>query len=341
VSHSPSYVHLSALSDRNGVFEHALHDRPRLEHGYCVDDVARALIVVVREPDQTPALAALTETYLRFLEAALSEHGRSHNRMRASGDWTDSPGLGDWWGRSVWALGIASQRAQDPEGRRRALRAFHRAAKARSPFMHAMVFAALGAIEVLLGDPGDEAARSLLIAAVDAVPASDDPSWPWPEDRLRYANGSVVDAVLGAGVALEDPSILNRGLDLLDFLLRLETSGDRLSVTGSRGRGRGERGPLFDQQPIEVAAIVDACVRAFEATGDPRWLASVRMGWAWFEGDNDSGAVMFDEVTGAGYDGLESSGRNENRGAESTLAALACYQQARRLEQLPIVAGAS
>ena len=53
--------------------------------------------------------------------------------------------------------------------------------------------------------------------------------------------------------------------------------------------------------------------------------------WAWFEGDNDSATVMYDYATGAGFDGLERDGRNENRGAESTLAALSTYQQARRL----------
>jgi hypothetical protein len=60
------------------------------------------------------------------------------------------------------------------------------------------------------------------------------------------------------------------------------------------------------------------------------------MAWAWFRGDNDSEISMVDTETGAGFDGLEASGRNENRGAESTLAALSTWQQARRhLQPLP------
>ncbi|MDP9027802.1 MAG: glycosyltransferase, partial [Actinomycetota bacterium] len=51
--------------------------------------------------------------------------------------------------------------------------------------------------------------------------------------------------------------------------------------------------------------------------------------WGWFLGDNDSSTVMVDVETGAGFDGLESDGRNENRGAESTLAALSTSQRAR------------
>ena len=45
---------------------------------------------------------------------------------------------------------------------------------------------------------------------------------------------------------------------------------------------------------------------------------------------------MIDLETGAGFDGLEPDGRNLNRGAESTLAALATWQLARRF--LPLSA---
>ena len=45
---APSFAHLAALSDSVGLFEHARHRTPRPEHGYCTDDVARALAAVVR-----------------------------------------------------------------------------------------------------------------------------------------------------------------------------------------------------------------------------------------------------------------------------------------------------
>ena len=40
---------------------------------------------------------------------------------------------------------------------------------------------------------------------------------------------------------------------------------------------------------------------------------------------------MYDAARGGGYDGLERGGRNENQGAESTLAVLSTLQQVRRL----------
>ena len=37
------------------------------------------------------------------------------------------------------------------------------------------------------------------------------------------------------------------------------------------GAGPDERAPMFDQQPIEAAAMADACARALAVTGDDRW----------------------------------------------------------------------
>ena len=59
-----------------GVFEHARYDEPRQNHGYCVDDVARALVVVAREPNPGPDVAGLIPRYLEFTRSALDAAGR-------------------------------------------------------------------------------------------------------------------------------------------------------------------------------------------------------------------------------------------------------------------------
>lgn len=327
----PRFDHLRALTDHNGVFEHARYDVPRRDHGYCVDDVARALIVVGREPEPTAELAEMAETYLSFLEAAVGADGLAHNRMTEDGEWADDRAMGDWWGRLLWALGTTAAHAPDATSRARALRTFHSAAVQHSPDLRTRAFAALGAAEVASAYPTDQSARRILLELVVAIPPTQDAIWPWPEGRLAYANAAIAEALIAAGRTLGDPDVTDRGLRLLAFLLTLETTDGRLSVTGTLGRGLGENGPLFDQQGIEVAALADACARAFAVTQDPAWIAATTLCWGWFTGLNDSGVSMFDHETGAGFDGLTSGGRNENRGAESTLAALSTYQQARRL----------
>ncbi len=331
----PVFDHLDALTDERGLFEHALRATPRPEHGYCVDDAARGLVVTCREPNPGRVVQRLHHRYLSFVLAALTGDGNCHNRMDTDGRWSDEPGLGDWWGRALWGLGVAVARSPAAGQRARALAGFRVAAQQCSPHTRASAFAALGAEELLRARPAEPAALTLLehvARTLGRQPSTD--VWPWPEPRLRYANATLAEALLVAGDALVDDAILARGLELLMFLMQVEVRDSHLSVTPVAGRGPGESGPHFDQQPIEVAAIADACASAYRITADPGWLSGVDLASRWFLGENDSTTVMFDPATGGGYDGLQPAGRNDNQGAESTLAMLSTAQQARRVEEL-------
>jgi hypothetical protein len=220
--------------------------------------------------------------------------------------------------------------------RRLAVIQFERAAKARSPWPRAMAFAAVGAAELLSVEPGNSAALRLLAdyAATVATPETKS-DWPWPEPRLTYANAILPEAMIAAGVALDDPDLKQRGLDLLEWLLDYETNDGHLSPTPVGGRGPQDSRPAFDQQPIEVAALADACARASSA--DPRalWPDGIRSCAAWFQGANDSGLVMWDTETGGGFDGLLGECVNLNQGAESTLAVIATLQHAQHFSLVP------
>lgn len=333
----PSFAHLRRLTDRNGLFEHARGTEARREGGYCVDDVARALVVVSRESafSTDPELAGLGEGYLSFLLAAQAEDGRFRNRRALDGRWEDEPTVEDCWGRALWGLGTAASAAHSWTGSSAALQGFSRGARWRSPWVRATAFAALGAVEVLQVVPDHVEARALLTAAVGQIGRPrPSPSWPWPESRLTYANGLLPEVLIAAGAALDLPAVTADGLHLLGWLLAVETRDDHLSVTPVGGRGVGDDGPCFDQQPIEVAALADACVRAYVVTGDPRWAAGLELAVSWFLGANDTGIALYDPASGGGCDGLERAGRNENQGAESTLAALSTLQQGLRLPVL-------
>jgi len=143
------------------------------------------------------------------------------------------------------------------------------------------------------------------------------------------------EAVIVAGWKLGRDRVLRNGLRMLKWLLTVETRDGHLSVVPAGGWGPGEVRPAFDQQPIEVAALSDACMRAATITGDTSWLAGVEMSVAWFLGINDAGVPMVDEQTGGGCDGLGRTGRSRNQGAESTLAMLSVMQQGRRLATVP------
>lgn len=323
----PTFEHLARLTDDTGLFEHARHATARREHGYCTDDVARGLVVTSREPDPAPAVLQLTERYLTFLTHAQDAHGAFHNRLGFDRSWTDEPGLGDWWGRALWGLGTAAARSPASWIRKEAVTAFNHGASCRSTAVRAMTFAALGAAELLRVDPDNALAAALLADAAAAIgQPGPDPSWLWPHEQLTYANAALAEAVIAAGSLLDRPPILAAGLRMLAWLLDTQTSADHLSVVPVGGWQRGAPRLRHDQQPIEVAALADACAAAAAVTGEHVWRRGIRRSIAWFLGDNDVGAVMWDPETGGGYDGLTVHGPNLNQGAESTLALISTLQ---------------
>ena len=329
----PTFHHVLAMSDRIGMFEHADHTEPRRNHGYCTDDMARLLVVIVREPRPSRAVVELSRTTFRFLAKAQGVTGLIRNRCTTTGLWHGPRTTEDCWGRSLWAFGSAARFAPEDWMRQSALAHFGHGASQSSPWVRSMAFAALGAGDVLTVDPYNLPAREILDDAASRFGANrPSPTWPWPENRLTYANAVIPEAMLIAGTHLDRPELVDQGLTLLDWLLQRETRDGHLSPTPAKGAGPKARDfATFDQQPIEVAAMADACARAFEVTGDNTWLRGIDLAARWFDGDNDAGALMWDPATGGGYDGLEIDGPNLNEGAESTLALISVFQQWERL----------
>ncbi|MEU4242304.1 glycosyltransferase [Actinoplanes sp. NPDC026619] len=329
---APNWHHIVRLSDDTGLLEHARNGIVRREHGYCVDDVGRGLLVASREQRPTAQVVGLAERYLAFLTHAQGPDGAFRNRMSFDRRWTDEPGLGDWWGRALWGLGTAAARSTVPWIRREAGVAFRLGARQRSPWPRAMAYAGLGAAEVVRSDPHDNDAAELLADAATAVGLpGPDPAWAWPATELTYANPTMAEVVIAAGDLLGDESQLRSGLRMLAWLCREQDNAGHLSTVPVGGWARGRPKHRFDQQPIEAAATADACATAIAVTGDQRWEEPLFRAIAWFLGDNDTQTVMYDPLTGGCYDGLTADGPNVNQGAESTLALVSTLQHARTL----------
>ena len=322
-----SFGHLTRLRAPYGIFEHALLDEPRPEHGMCVDDVARALVVTVREPSQSPALRGAATRYLDFLLAAVDEDGHLHNRRLLDGSWGDEATTDDHWGRAVWSFAVAAERSSDPVLSAAALEGARRAMRASTAWPRAIAYAAVGA--GLLLDRLPVESRRILHEARDLLPGPrPDPAWPWPAEALTYANAVLPEAMIVIGDRLADPVMRSDGLGLLTWLAEEQNRDGHLSLVPVGGRRRGDAVPGYDQQPIEAACLAEASSTALLSTGDPYWSTVLDRCLRWFEGDNDAGVPVRDPATGAGFDGLGPSSVNQNRGAESTLAWLATAQLA-------------
>jgi len=320
--------HLMTMTDNVGLFEHCEGDQPRKEHGYCVDDVARGVVVLQRLRSKDPQVQRLLSVYLSFLEQSQDLQGRIRNRRSIDGRWQSEPSTHDHWGRALWAWGTTVRMSGVADQGAKAYERFQLSARNRSPFMRSMAFAALGASEVLHVLPGDRIATQLLEDALAAIPSRTSLGWLWPESRLTYANAVIPEVLMLGGFHLQRQDQMRLGLLMLNWLLEVQMNGDHFSPIPHNGWSPGDVLPAFDQQPIEIAALADACSTAYDITSDPIWSRSIHKAYQWFDGHNDKGVVMCNVATGAGFDGLTQDGRNENNGAESTLAYLSVADRA-------------
>jgi hypothetical protein len=321
--------HLAALSDDVGIIQHAIENVPNRATGYCTDDVARALMVVVARllvVPSDPVASRLCSVYLAFLAQAQRDDGRFHNFMSYDRRWLDDVGTQDSNGRALWGLGYAAHFAADAGWRRAAARLFRRGVASLDAleYPHSEAYAVLGlcdAIEAGRSRTYRSALRSLAGRALERLAENSHPGWTWFGQAMTYDVARLPQALLRAGTVLDEPRFVEGGLLALRFYEGIAFENDVFVPIGNRGwyvRG-GERA-RYDQQPLEAAAMVDAEWAAFEATGNPVHAASAQAAMAWYEGRNTERIVM--EHAGGCYDGLGEGIANQNMGAESTLALL-------------------
>lgn len=321
--------HLMTLSDDVGVIQHAFENIPNRSTGYCTDDVARALMValvrlrVVPKDAQAQRLASI---YLAYLHDAQLSDGRFHNFMSYDRRWLDAVGTHDSNGRALWGLGYAMRYAQDPARGRVASTLFEHGLAALEWLEHAHseAYAMLGLAHAHEASPHPvyaAALRELGARSLERLAAQSDVHWTWFDDIMTYDVARLPEALLRAGMAIDEERFVEAGLLTLKFYEGIVLEGGTFVPVGNAGwYRRGGARARYDQQPLEAAAMVDAELAALDATGDPQHREAAQTAMAWYEGMNSEGIVM--ERDGGCYDGLSVRSVNRNMGAESTLALL-------------------
>jgi hypothetical protein len=338
--------HLNALTDDTGILQHAVFTIPNRAEGYTTDDNARALICTVLLDQLGEAESANPDwpsRYLAFLEHAFNpEKKRFRNFLGYDHRWMEDQGSEDSHGRALWALGTLLARSTNHGLRGAAGRLFEFSLPAVIEFYspRACAYALLGIQEYLCSYPGDRDAQRVRFALarrlLDMYESIRRPDWKWFEDVLAYGNARLPQAMLLVGSACSDDRMVSVGLEALDWLMQTqccETNGHFVPI-GSQGfyRQDGEKA-RFDQQPIEAAGAVSACLQAYLVTGDSRWRVEAWSAFNWFLGDNDLQLPLYDSVTGGCRDGLHPDRANENQGAESTLSFLMALLEMRSLPE--------
>jgi len=323
---------IEAMTDSCGIVQHAVYSVPDRHHGYCVDDNARALLLMVRmaqggEPPK--GIDRLATVYSAFVQYAWNpDLKRFRNFMAYDRSWLEPAGSDDSTGRTFWALGETAAYAWRDDlrvwARALAMQAMPELSGFHAP--RTLAFFVLGLTALDTAHPGNPEIRTLLSTLAHRLAKSlrceQTQAWCWFEPGLSYDNARLPEAMLRAGIALSDKTLIRPALDALEWLCELQTAPSGcFRPVGSESFDRGPYIlPLpFDQQPLEANATLEACQAALEATGDGVWLVRARHAFDWFLGENDLGVSLV-QTDGGCYDGLTPNGPNLNRGAESLLS---------------------
>ncbi|WP_156681471.1 glycosyltransferase family 4 protein [Sphingomonas profundi] len=339
----PRLEGVERLTDGCGMIQHSIFAIPDRDHGYCVDDNCRALMLMHLIDGEDAARAdELATVYASFVQHAWNgEIGRFRNFMAFDRGWLEREGSEDSFGRSLWAIGVTAGQARRADMRRWALHLFDQVAPHVLPLgsPRTLAFALIGADAVLDVHPGHSVAHTIvaefgqrLMRLLDAVQR---PGWMWFEAVLGYDNARLPEALIRAGRRLGNRDMMAKGLASLDWLDTIQRNPERLfRAVGTDSFGRAYAKPLpFDQQPLEAWATIEAAALAFDETGETRWVETAWAAYRWYRGANDIGLPIGSPEDGGCFDGLMSDRVNLNQGAESVLAfQFACCGMARLLK---------
>jgi glycosyltransferase involved in cell wall biosynthesis len=331
----PGLAAFEVLCDGTGIHQHGRHIVPDRDHGYCLDDNARALMLVHRVPWRSPGeeLQRAT-TFASFVQHAWNPDRRIfRNFMNFDRTWCEDEGSQDSNGRAIWVLGDTAERSRLAPIRHWGLDAFNRHASIALDFDNprSVAFAALGAVSVLRLHPGHDLAVRLATRGGEMLHAllarSRRPDWAWFEALIGYDNPRLSEALIACGEVLGHREWVSDGLDTLAWIMEQQTSArGYFRAVGSESFGRAHEILPFDQQPLEAWAAIDACaVAAAIEPGNGAWTDHARRAYRWFLGENDRGVALADIQLGTCMDGINPHGANLNCGAESLLAFQLAY----------------
>jgi glycosyltransferase involved in cell wall biosynthesis len=339
--------HVHTLTDDTGILQHARFTVPHYADGYCVDDNARALLLMTlvgEEGTESPRVVSrLANRYLAFLNHAFDEgRGRFRNFLTYARDWVAAEGSEDSHGRAVWALGAVIGRGAETGSLGLSSNLFHAALPATleltSP--RAWSYVLLGIDEYLRAYQGDSRVEAIALTLsqrlLERYHHSTTPDWLWFEDRLTYCNPRLPQALMLSAARTghdEMRAVAERTLNWL--VAQYRSPNGTFAPVGSNGfHVRGQARADFDQQPVEACAMVSACLAAHRVTGDAHWANDARRAFDWFLGQNALQSPVFDVTTGGCRDGIHVDRLNENQGAESTLSFLLALAELRAADRL-------
>lgn len=328
-------THLKNLTDSTGIFQHATYSIPNPRFGYCTDDNVRALMISMmhdmyfRDKDIDPYI----NKYLQFVYNSYNEEEMLfRNFMSYERKWLEKVGSEDCNGRVIFVLGELVRNVKSNSILGLVKHLFDSSIRKMKYFKspRAIAYIIIGCISYLHKFSGASEIKKILNKLshrlFEYYVNTKTEDWLWYEDSLTYVNARLPQALISAGNYLNKKEYLSSGLESLEWLYEILYDKEKncISLIGNDGwYQKGKSRSKYDQQPVEIPCLIDACYEAYKATYNSNWINNIGTSFSWFLGNNDRHEPVIDFTTGACFDGLTSTKVNDNQGAESTLSWLA------------------
>lgn len=348
-----SLAHIKRLTDDTGIIQHAKFGIPNLKEGYCLDDNARALLMVCMTYKQKkdPLALEFMPIYLSYIHYMQNKDGTFRNFLSFNRNFLDEKGSEDSFGRTIWALGYLLGNAPNDAYYQTGKLVFFDAAPnfENIKSIRGIANTMIGISHYLRTNTSDDAMKGTLHKLANILVShyeqTQTETWEWFESLLAYDNGILPLALLHAAEVLEDDTISKVAFITMDFLTEHTLKDDYLSIIGNAAwYVKDKERSMFAQQPIDAEAMVLMYHQAYVLTGNRDFLKKLFTSFMWFLGENDMRMSLYDFETKGCCDGFENYGVNRNQGAESSLAylishltVLQAYEESFQSEEIKIL----
>ena len=311
-----------------------LDERLAAESGFegvaCVDDVARAAVLALRqyELEGEPLALKLAERWLSFVEYMQLADGRFCNFIlgwtgrRNEAGITSIPGGGWWTARALWALGLAYR----VTGKQHYRRAFKRGWTTGLPLAADIsAIMLLGTLDYLrrsrdrtLEVEARVMANHIAQTTVDGYLVHHP-----GEASIHMWGYEQVTALVAASNYFHEPAYLEPCISTAELVFR------RHALEGPYRDfpGRAQCGLCA----YDVSCCCRGLAALHDATGDSRYAEWFFRLIEWFDGRNGNGRPLYHRGEGRCHDGIDGGQLNPNCGAESAIEAGFVELERRRL----------
>jgi hypothetical protein len=324
-----NFAHIRNLTDDTGIIQHAIFSIPNRKEGYCIDDNSRALLlsVLALKMDLPKTDLPNLLVYLSYVHYMQTKSGEFKNFMDYTKVAVEDRGSEDSFGRTIMALGFLINEGPTNLLIKTGIGIFNKAA----PHIDTLVSirgianSIVGVCQFVKFNYPDDTKTNLVTKLANKMmkmyEENKRQNWDWFEPILTYDNAILPLALLNAYEITGNEDYLAVGMEAMSFLESKVFHDNIVSPIGNDGwfprMGVSAR---FDQQGIDIMAMVLMYQQAFRLTRDTKYQTRMHQSFQWFLGKNDLGVSLYDPSTGGCADGLHSEGINQNQGAESTIA---------------------